>query len=86
MPCKQYGACGLQQHLICTEDVTAVRRTLQRLLNGKSLDRAGFVTEEVVLCSVSVDDGGCSQDQSQEMHGTSLYCLVLVPHFMDILL
>ena len=32
VPCKQYCASGLQQHLvICTEDVTAARRTLQRL-------------------------------------------------------
>ena len=33
VPCKQYYcASGLQQHLIiCTEDVTAPRRTLQRL-------------------------------------------------------
>ena len=27
------------------------------LLNGKSLERAGSVTEEVVLCSGLVDDG-----------------------------
>ena len=32
VPCKQYCASGLHQHLIiCTEDVTAARRTLQRL-------------------------------------------------------
>ena len=56
------------------------------LVNGKSLDRARSVTGEVVLFSGLVDDGGWSQDQSQEMHRTSLNCLVLVPHFMDILL
>ena len=31
MPYIQYCTSGLQQHIICTEDVTAVRRTLQRL-------------------------------------------------------
>ena len=33
VPCKQYSASGLIffKHIICTEDVTAVRRTLQRL-------------------------------------------------------
>ena len=31
VPCKQYCASGLQQHIICTEEVTAVRRTLERL-------------------------------------------------------
>ena len=31
VPCKQYCASGLQQHIICTENVTAVRYTLQRL-------------------------------------------------------
>ena len=31
VPCKQYRASGLQQHIICTENVTAVRYTLQRL-------------------------------------------------------
>ena len=31
IPCKKYCASGLQ-HIICTEGVTAVRRTLQRLL------------------------------------------------------
>ena len=30
-PCKQYCASSLQHHTICPEDVTAVRRTLQRL-------------------------------------------------------
>ena len=30
VPCKQHCASGPQQHLICTDDVTAVRRTLQR--------------------------------------------------------
>ena len=31
VPCKQYCASGLQQHIMCTENVTAVRCTLQRL-------------------------------------------------------
>ena len=31
VPCKQCCANGLQHHIICEEDVTAVRRTLQRL-------------------------------------------------------
>ena len=32
VPCKQYYGSGLQHHLIiCTENVTAARRTLQRL-------------------------------------------------------
>ena len=31
VPCKQYCASSLYQHTICTENETAVRRTLQRL-------------------------------------------------------
>ena len=53
--------------------------------NGKSLEQAGSVTGEVVLSSGLVDAGRCSQDSSQQMHGTSLYYRLLVPHIMGIL-
>ena len=39
-----------------------------------------------MLYSGLEDDGGCSQDKLQEMHRTSLYCLVVVPYFISILL
>ena len=52
---------------------------------GKSLERNESVTGDVVLGSGLVDNGGCSQDQSQGIHKTSLYYLVLVPHIMGIL-
>ena len=49
--------------------------------NGKSLERARSVTGEVVLCSGLVDDGRCSQ----EIHGTSFYHYLTVPHVKRIL-
>ena len=41
---------------------------------------------EVVLCQGLVDDGRCSQDYSKEIHETSFYYRLLVPHIMGILL
>ena len=55
-----------------------------RRLHGKSLERAGSVTEEVVLCSGLVEDGGAHR-LSQEIHGTSFHHYLLVPHIMGIL-
>ena len=51
---------------------------------GKSLERAGSVTGEVVLFSGLVDDGHAGL--SQEIHGTSFYYYLSVPHIMGILL
>ena len=59
------GGSGLRyshlQAALCDELVEDLAASAT-LVNGKSLERAGSITEEVVLCSGLVDDGECSQD------------------------
>ena len=56
------------------------------MYNGKSLSRAGSVTEEVVLCFRVGEWWPVVTRLLQEMHRNSLnYCL-LVPQLMGILL